>query len=127
MPLVRIDVRKGKSPEYRRDLGDAVYHAMVEAIGAPEGDQFEIIAEHDESGLIYNPNYQGIDRSDDVVFVQIFLNEGRSVEQKKALYGKIVELLEQKPGVRREDVVINLVEVSKADWSWGSGVAQYVT
>jgi phenylpyruvate tautomerase PptA (4-oxalocrotonate tautomerase family) len=69
----------------------------------------------------------GIDRTDEVVFIQITLNEGRTVEKKKALYARICELLAQKPGVRPEDVMINLIEVSKANWSYGKGEAQYVS
>jgi phenylpyruvate tautomerase PptA (4-oxalocrotonate tautomerase family) len=77
--------------------------------------------------LVYDPNYLGIERTDDVVFIQITLNEGRPVEKKKDLYKKIAELLTEKPGVRPEDLMINLVEVSKANWSYGYGEAQYVS
>ena len=69
----------------------------------------------------------GIDRTDEVVFIQITLNEGRTVEMKKALYARNCELLAQKPGVRPEDVMINLIEVSKANWSYGKGEAPYVS
>ena len=127
MPLARIDLMEGKSPEYRRALADGVYRALVEAAGAPEGDQFVVVSEHGPGGLIYSPDYLGIERSDDVVFVQITLNEGRPVEKKKALYAKVVELFAEKAGVRPEDVVINLVEVDKANWSYGYGEAQYVS
>lgn len=125
MPLVRIDVRQGKSAGYRRALGDGVYRAMAEAIGVPEGDRFQVVAQHDEAGLIYDPRYLGIDRTDDIVFVQITLNAGRTLEQKKALYARIVDVLRESPGVRPQDVLINLVEVQRENWSWGNGEAQY--
>ena len=127
MPLVRIDLIEGKPPEYRRALADGVYRALVEAVGAPEKDQFAVVSEHGEDGLVYDSNYLGIERTDDVVFIQITLNEGRSVEKKKDLYKKIAELLTEKPGVRPEDLMINLVEVPKANWSYGYGEAQYVS
>jgi 4-oxalocrotonate tautomerase len=126
MPLARIDLIKGKSSEYRRAIADGVYRALVEAVGAPENDQFAVVSEHEPEDLLYDPTYLSIDRSDEVVFIQITLNEGRT-EEKKALYAKICELLVQKPGVRPEDVMINLVEVSKANWSYGNGEAQYVS
>ncbi len=126
MPLARVDLMEGKSLEYKRTLLDSVYRALVEAVGAPEKDQFAIVSEHGPEGLIYSPDYQDVERTDDVVFVQITLNEGRSGEKKKALYAKIVELFAEDPGVRPEDVVINLVEVEKANWSYGNGEAQYV-
>ena len=127
MPLARIDLMEGKSPEYKRALADGVYRALVEAVGAPEGDQFAVVSEYGAEGLIYSPDYLGVERTDNVVFVQITLNEGRPVEKKKALYAKIVELFAEDPGVRPEDVVINLVEVEKANWSYGNGEAQYVS
>ena len=100
---------------------------MVDAINVPPLDRFQVITEHPVDGLIYDPSYLGINRTDDVVFIQITLNAGRTLEQKRALYKKITELLAKEPGVRTEDVVINLVEVGKEDWSFGNGVATYAT
>lgn len=99
----------------------------MEAVGVPEKDQFAVVSEHGPEGLIYSPDYLNIERTDDVIFIQITLNEGRAVEKKKALYAKIVELFAEDPGIRPEDVVINLVEVDKANWSYGHGEAQYVS
>jgi len=127
MPLARIDLMEGKSAEYKRALADGVYRALVESVGAPEKDQFAVVSEYEPDGLIYSPNYLDIERTDDVVFVQITLNEGRPVEKKQALYRAIVERFAENPGLRPEDVVINLVEVPKANWSYGNGKAQYVT
>jgi 4-oxalocrotonate tautomerase len=127
MPLVRIALRKGKSPEYRRALADSIHRAMVEAIKIPEPARFQIITEHDESGLIYDPSYLGISRSDGVVLIQITLSAGRTLEVRKALFARIVQLLRESPGLRPEDVFINLVEVAKENWSFGNGIAQYAT
>jgi 4-oxalocrotonate tautomerase len=127
MPLVRISLRQGKTPEYRHQIGDGVHRAMVDAINVPPQDRFQVITEHQADGLIYDPSYLGINRTDDVIFIQITLNAGRTLDQKRALYKKIADLLAQEPGVRPEDVVINLVEVAKENWSFGKGVAQYAT
>ena len=126
MPLARIDLMEGKPAEYKRALADGVYGALLDAVGAPEKDQFAVVSEHGPEGLVYSPDYLDVQRTDDVVFVQIMLNEGRSIEKKKALYAAIVERFAEKPGIRPEDVVINLVEVPKANWSYGNGEAQYV-
>ena len=125
MPLVRIDLRHGKTAEYRRKVGEAVYRAMLETINMPERDRFQVISEHRAEGLIYDPSYLGINRSDDIIFIQITLNAGRTLEQKKALYARIAELLAKEPGVRPEDVLINLVECVKENWSFGNGIASY--
>jgi 4-oxalocrotonate tautomerase len=125
MPLVRIDLRQGKTAEYRRKIGDMVYQAMLETIQMPEHDRFQVITEHSKDGLLYDPSYLGIQRTDEVVFIQITLNKGRTLEQKKALYARIAQLLSNEPGVRPEDVLINLVECAKEDWSFGNGIASY--
>ncbi len=127
MPLVRVSLRSGKSQDFRRALGDSIHRALVETISVPEKDRFQVITEHDEAGLIYDPEYLGINRTDGVVFVQIVLSAGRSLELKKALYAAIVGKLASAPGVRPEDVFINLVEVAKENWSFGNGIAQYAT
>jgi phenylpyruvate tautomerase PptA (4-oxalocrotonate tautomerase family) len=125
MPLVRISLREGKDAAYRRAVADSVHDAMVATIGIPKDDRFQVVTEHAADGLIYDPDYLGIKRTDDVVFVQITMSTGRTVEIKKALFAKIVENLAKRAGVRKEDVFVNLVEVAKENWSFGNGEAQY--
>ena len=125
MPLARIDLVQGKSPEYRRMIGDVVYEAVVSELKAPEGDRFQVITEHPAGDLIADPRYLGINRTADVVFIQVMMNVGRTLEQKKAFYKKIADGLHERLGLRREDVLINLVEVGKENWSFGNGIAQY--
>ncbi|HEY6241532.1 MAG TPA: tautomerase family protein [Burkholderiales bacterium] len=126
MPLVRISLMKGKPAGFGEKVGRAVYESMVEAIGVPNNDRFQVITEHDKAGLVYNPDYLGIHRSDGILMIQITLSEGRSVEAKQALYERIADRLNAELDVRPEDVFINLVEVRKENWSFGNGVAQYV-
>jgi phenylpyruvate tautomerase PptA (4-oxalocrotonate tautomerase family) len=126
MPLVRIDLRKGKDASYRQQVGRVVYEAMV-SVGVPTNDRFQIVAEHEADNFLFDPTYLGIDRTDDLVIIQITWNEGRTVEQKKALYKAIANGLAESPGLRPEDVFINLVEVRKENWSFGRGEAQYAS
>lgn len=125
MPLVRISLREGKSAEYRLAIGEAVHRAMVETINAPPADRFQVITEYPSDALVYDPGYLNIERTDGVVFIQITLNAGRTVELKKALYRRIADLLAERPGIRPQDVLINLVEVPRENWSFGNGEAQY--
>ena len=125
MPLVRISIRSGKPEEYRRAIGKGVHRALLEAADVPPGDEFQIISEHDRAGLIYDPSYLDMERDDDIVFVQITLNAGRSVAVKQALYARIEELLSADPGIRKQNILVNLVEVPKENWSFGNGEAQY--
>ncbi|HKD43463.1 MAG TPA: tautomerase family protein [Myxococcaceae bacterium] len=125
MPLVRISLRQGKSAEYRRAVADSIHRALVETINVPEKDRFQIITEHAPEDLIYDPSYLDIARSDDVLLVQITISAGRSLEMKKALYARMVGLLAESPGIRKQDLFVSLIEVAKENWSFGNGVAQY--
>jgi 4-oxalocrotonate tautomerase len=126
MPLVRISLRQGTTPEYRRAIADGVHRAMVDAIAIPPDDRFQTIDEYSSDNLIYDPKYLGVDRSDRVVFLQITMSFGRKPQQKRALYKRIAEILSQSPGVRPQDVVINLLETAWENWSFGNGAAQYM-
>jgi len=126
MPLVRIDLRQGKPAAYVRAVGDAVHTAMHETLGVPERDHFQVISEHRPEQLVYDPNYLEVERTDDVIFIQVFLSAGRNTAQKQAFYARLAALLEEKPGVRPQDVIINLVEDTREDWSFGNGLAQYL-
>lgn len=125
MPLVRISLRAGKPESYSRAVAEAVHRAMVETINVPELDRFQIITEHSASHMVFDPAYLGIERTEDIVFVQVTLNQGRTLEKKKAFYARLAELLEANPGIRREDLLISLVEVPPENWSFGNGEAQY--
>jgi 4-oxalocrotonate tautomerase len=126
MPLVRIDLAEGKTPEYRTQVGNLVYRAMIEVLAVPKDDLFQIISEHPPRGLNFDRNYLGVQRSDECVFLQITLNAGRSVDTKRRFYKAVADALHAELQLRREDVFINLVEVQKEDWSFGNGEAQYV-
>jgi 4-oxalocrotonate tautomerase len=127
MPLVRIDLIEGKPPEYREQIGLIIYQAMLDVIGVPKNDRFQVITEHPKTGFQFDPEYLGIHRTDDCIFIQITLSSGRTVETKQRFYKAIADGLHEKLNLRREDVFINLVEVSKENWSFGNGIAQYVT
>jgi 4-oxalocrotonate tautomerase len=125
MPLVRVDMNKGKSADYRKSVGDSIYDAMTATLNVPQNDRFVIITEHDAGDLDVDRTYLGIERTDDCVLIQVTLNAGRSVELKKAFYLAVADNLHQRTGLRKEDVFINLVEVVKENWSFGNGIAQY--
>ncbi|MBK5354416.1 tautomerase family protein [Pseudomonas sp. TH41] len=127
MPLVRVDIKKHQDPTHAKRVGQLIYAAMRSAIGVPEHDNFQILAEHDEQHFIFDAEYLGINRTDNLVVIQITMNEGRTLEQKKLLYKTIAESLNSELAVRLEDVFINLVEVKKENWSFGNGVAQYAS
>ncbi|OJZ68793.1 tautomerase family protein [Mycobacterium paraffinicum] len=127
MPFARIDLAEGQSDDYRQTIGDVVYTAMVDTLGVPEGDRFQVINEHRAQNFIFDPEYLGINRTNDCVFIQVTLLAGRTVEKKSAFYKAIADGLHERLGMRREDIVINLVENTKENWSFGNGEAQYAS
>ena len=125
MPLVRIDLLQGKPTAYRERIGEIVYAAMRETLNVPEHDNFRVISEHAKEDLVFDREYLGIARTDDCIFIQISLNGGRTIEMKQKFYKAVADGLHAELKVRREDVLINLVEVAKENWSFGNGEAQY--
>lgn len=127
MPLVRIDTIEGRPDGDLSAIGAAVHRALVECFAVPERDQFQVITQHRRGALIYNRDYLGIERTDGIVLVQVFLSTGRSEEQRKAFYARTAHLISEQAHTRPQDVVISLVENTRGDWSFGNGVAQYLT
>jgi len=127
MPLVRIDLLEGKSPEYHEQVGQTVYQALLDCFAVPKNDRFQVITEHPKDELQFDRNYLGIHRSEDCIFVQITLSTGRTVEMKQRFYKAVADGLHESLKLRREDVFISLVEVPKENWSFGNGEAQYVS
>jgi 4-oxalocrotonate tautomerase len=123
MPFTHISLQVGKPDAYRQAVFDGVCQALHETFDVPEDNQF--MTEHKATNFRYDASYLGIARSEDLVFIQITANNTRTVEQKKALYKRVAELLAGSPGIRPDDVFISLVEVAKENWSLGRGVAQY--
>lgn len=126
MPLVRIDLIRGRREEDIAAIGESVQRALVETMGVPERDRFQVITEHAANRLIYDPSYLGVERSDDFVFVQVTLSRGRTTEQKQAFYARLAELLERNARMGPEDLAISIVESAREDWSFGDGIAQYL-
>jgi 4-oxalocrotonate tautomerase len=124
MPLARIDLPVGKPADFGRAVADVVYEAMVATLKAPKDDRFQVISEHTRDTLLINPTFLDIERSADALIIQLTLNEGRTVEVKKAFYKAVADGLHERVGLRREDVFISLVEVRKENWSFGNGIAQ---
>jgi 4-oxalocrotonate tautomerase len=124
MPLLHISLRAGKPEAYRQAIFDSLYRAMRDALDVPEGDQFMTISEHDAANFRYGAAF-GIVRSDDLVLIQITVFDTRTAQQKKALFRRIAELLGESPGIRPQDVFVNVLEATKENWSVGHGLAQF--
>jgi 4-oxalocrotonate tautomerase len=125
MPFVKLYLRKGKSPEYLRGVSDAVHEALVSQANVPPDDRFHVVEELDDDALIAHPSYGGVNRSKDLIIIEITLNTGRTVEIKKNLYADIARRLGEAADVRPDDVMVSLVEVTKENWSFGGGRATY--
>jgi 4-oxalocrotonate tautomerase len=125
MPLVRIDLVEGRSAPQVAAISNAIQRALVDCLDVPERDQFQVINEHSPGRLIYNSGYLGVERIEGIMIVQIFLSSGRSTAQKQAFYARAAELLAAEAATRPEDVTIVLTENTRADWSFGQGLAQY--
>ncbi len=120
MPLVNISILKGKSPEYIKAVADGVNSAVIETMGFPADDRYQIISEHEPHCLELQ------ERSGDRVMMYLIMRGGRSDESKQAFYSKVVENLARDPGIDPANVLITIVENHDIDWSFRDGVAQFV-
>jgi phenylpyruvate tautomerase PptA (4-oxalocrotonate tautomerase family) len=125
MPLVRIDVQRGRTPEELRRLADTVQDVMLDVFAAPQGDRYQIITERDEGQIIAEDTGLGLERTDGIVIIQIF-QQGRSTEQKVAAYAELARRLEAECSVRPEDLIISVTANRHVDWSFGLGRAQFL-
>ena len=121
MPFARIDLAQGKTPEYRATVGDVVYQGIVGILKAPDGDRFMVIGEHAPENFVYDPNFLEINRSPDLIYIQVTSTVGNTKEQKLAFFRQVADELHRRLSVRREDVFISLVFVDREDWSFGNG------
>jgi 4-oxalocrotonate tautomerase len=124
MPFQRIDLSTLRSPELRARIAVAVHRAVVETVTVPADDLFQVVTPHPPGELRFAPSYLGIPHEDPVL-IQVTLSRGRTTEQKQALYRRMTELLKE-VGVPPNELVVSLIEVGRADWSFGNGIAQYV-
>ena len=125
MPLVRIDVPDHLASGLESQIGDLVYDAMLECLKVPVDDKFQVLTRHAESQIVKPKSYLGIEYSNQLIIIQITLNEGRDTHVKKAFYAKVAHSLHSRLNIRKEDILISLVEVNKENWSFGDGEMQY--
>lgn len=127
MPLVRISLVRGKSPDHIRAISDGIQRGLVDAFEAPEDDRFQIVHQHERGDFIYDADYLGIHRSGDLVVIHIVASDWRDLPKKKALYRAITDNLVKNPGLRPEDVLIVLSPNGREDWCFGNGLATYAS
>lgn len=125
MPLVRIDVQQGRSPEALRLIADTVYDVMRDVFAVPPRDRYQIITEHPVGQIIAEDAGLGFERTDDVVIIQVF-QQGRTLELKQALYRELAVRLEERCGLAPTDLMVSVVANTKEDWSLGLGRAQFI-
>lgn len=125
MPLVRINLPGATPDDQMAAVADAVHQALVETFNVPLSDRFQVITRNAPNELVCTPEFLGIAHSPTVVFVQIACSPGRSLEMKKALYAAIAATVAAHGHFAAPDVIINLVETARENWSFGNGMAQY--
>ena len=120
MPLVNISILKGKSSDYVKAISDGINAAVIETMGFPDDDRYQIAHEVEPHCLQFQ------DRDEDRVMMHLTMRAGRSNKSKQAFYAKCVEILSKDPGIKPENVLITIVENHDIDWSFKEGIAQFV-
>lgn len=126
MPLIRVSMRRGRPASHPAAIVDGVYRALRATFEVPENDLFAVVHQHEAEEFVFDANFFSFQRSAGLVIIQITVANTRGVTQKKALFAAIAANLQQEPGLKPDDIFINLLEVKRENWSFGGGVAQYV-
>jgi 4-oxalocrotonate tautomerase len=126
MPLVKVSLLKGKTKEYKQAIRDSLYQGFQNGFNIKDDSLFTLINEYEKENFLFPKNYLDIDHTDDLIIIEIVANIGRTQEQKKILYSEINLALVRTLNIRSEDIIINIVEVPKDNWSMGNGVAAFV-
>ena len=126
MPLLKIDVIKGRSDEVLSKLLNTIHDAMVEAFEVPVRDRYQILTEHEPSRLIIQDTGLGFLRTDNVVVITA-ISRPRPAEMKQKFYDLVAQRLALDCGVSSQDLMISMIINSDEDWSFGLGQAQFLT
>src|SRR5882672_11953269 len=121
MPFIRSAVKRGTKPEQKRAIVDGVHQALVESIGMPAEELFNLISDYEPENFFYDRRFNGIARSDSLVVIEITMRRGRSDAMKKTLYANIAANLEKLGGISPKDIFIFTHENDYSDWSVGNG------
>lgn len=125
MPLVRIDVVEGRTPEQLRLVADVVQEVMLDVFAAPPRDRYQVVTEHPRGQIIAEDTGLGYERTDGVTVVQVF-QQGRDAAQKQALYAALATRLEERCAIAPTDLIVSVMENEREDWSFGEGRAQFL-
>ena len=121
MPFIRSAVKRGTTPEQKQAIVDGIHQALVESIGMPNDELFNLVSEYEPESFFYDRKFNGISRSNNLVVIEITMRRGRSDAMKKALYAKIADNLEMLGKISPKDVFIFTHENDYSDWSVGNG------
>jgi phenylpyruvate tautomerase PptA (4-oxalocrotonate tautomerase family) len=121
MPFIRTSIKKGTSAEKRVSIVNGIHRALVDSIGMPEDELFNIVSEYESTHFYYDRKFNGFSRSDSLVAIEITLRRGRSDTMKRDLYLFITTNLENDAGISPKDVFIFMHENDYSDWSVGGG------
>ncbi|WP_462258938.1 tautomerase family protein [Vagococcus teuberi] len=126
MPLMKIDMIKGRQQEEIEEILKISYRVMLEAFDAPIGDRYQIVSQHEPYEMQILDTGLGFERTKDVLLFSL-ITRPRTTEQKKQFYHNLVTALNDELGIRKEDIMINLVVNDDEDWSFAFGKAQFLT
>lgn len=116
MPLVKVEIFKGKSQEYKKALLDGIHSALVEAFKIPDYDRMQRLYELERKNFEIAPT-----KTEQFTLIEITAFQGRSLEAKKNLYSAIIRNLGQLPGINCDDITIVLNEPPLENWGIRGG------
>ncbi|AHY09010.1 tautomerase family protein [Serratia plymuthica] len=126
MPLVIFEVIEGRSEAELKTLLDAAHRAVLSAFEVPQRDRYQIVHENKAHHMVIEDTGLNLTRTRDLVVVRV-ITSPRAEEQKQRFYADLSRELKESCGIESSDLMVSITTNSKGDWSFGNGVAQYLT
>ena len=124
MPLVKINLLKGRSAEDKDAIASAIQSALVSTLGVPDDDRYQLFNEYNEEDFRHTDGYLDLEYSDRLLILEITFLVGRDDELKKMLLAEINRNLVAAGVVGEDDVFVLISEIGRANVSFGKGLAQ---
>ncbi|HEY2888409.1 MAG TPA: tautomerase family protein [Candidatus Limnocylindrales bacterium] len=124
MPLVKVNLRKGRSAEAKDAIAAAIQAALVSTLEVPDADRFQVFNEYDAQHFRHTDGYLGLAYTDQLLMIEITLLVGRDDQRKQALLAEINRNLVAAGVIGADDVFVLITEIGRANVSFGRGLAQ---
>ena len=113
MPLVKIEIIKGQSKEYKTTLLQSVHDGLVNALSIPDDDRNQRLYELEEYCF-----ERSSEKTEKFTLIELTLFPGRSIDMKNNAISEVTRLLCERLQISPPDVFIIINEPPLENWGF---------